>query len=68
MCSECECLHSLIASTNRPNLVGFTCNDQSYFECNLTDKIFNFCLLALGECQAVYAGLKLLAINIYLSS
>lgn len=63
VCSECECLHSLIASTNRPNIVRFTFNDQSYFECNLIDKIFNFCLLALDERQTVYVDLKLLAIN-----
>lgn len=56
--------NSLIAPTNRLNLVGFTFNDQSYFKCNLMDKIFNFCLLPLDECQTAYVGLILLAINI----
>lgn len=47
MCSGVTCLHSLITFTDGLNLVGFTFNDQSYFELNLTEKIFNFCLLAL---------------------
>lgn len=47
VCSWVLCLYSLIIFSNGLNLVGFMFNDQSYLEWNLTDKIFNFCLLAL---------------------
>lgn len=47
-----------ITFTNGLNPVGFIFNDQSYFEWNLADKIFRFCLLALDECQTVVCWIK----------
>lgn len=40
-------LYLFITFTNGINAIGFMFNDQSYFEWNLADKIFRFCLLAL---------------------